>query len=56
MQFFTHMFKREMSLANNRSFREASASQDASANTPREKLEKRLSYLLHKLKLSNGTN
>ena len=41
-----------MSDANNRSFREASANQDASANIPREK---RLSCLLHKLKLSNGT-
>ena len=44
-----------MSHANNRSFREASAGQNASANIPREKLEKRLSYLLHKLKQSNGT-
>ena len=31
-----------MSHANNRSFREASASQNASTNIPREKLEKRL--------------
>ena len=44
-----------MSHANNRSFREASASQNASTNIPREKLERRLSCLLHKLKLSNGT-
>ena len=44
-----------MSHANNRSFREASASQNASINIPREKIEKRLSCLLHKLKLSNGT-
>ena len=44
-----------MSHANNRSFREASAGQNASANIPREKLEKRLSCWLHKLKLSNGT-
>ena len=44
-----------MSHANNRRFGEASANQDASANIPREKLEKRLSCLLHKLKLSNGT-
>ena len=41
--------------ANNRSFREASASQNASTNIPREKLETWLSCLLHKLKLSNGT-
>ena len=54
-QFFTHILQREMSHANNRSFREASASQNASTNIPREKLEKRLSCLLHKLKLSNGT-
>ena len=44
-----------MAHANNRSFREASASQNASTNIPREKLEKWLSYLLHKLKQSNGT-
>ena len=54
-QFFTHILEREMSHANNRSFREASASQNASTNIPREKLEKRLSCLLHKLKLSSGT-
>ena len=44
-----------MSHANNRSFREASASQNASINIPGENLEKWLSYLLHKLKQSNGT-
>ena len=55
MQFFKHILEREMSHANNRSFREASASQNASANIPCEKLEKRLSCLLHKLKLNNGT-
>ena len=44
-QFFTHILEREMSHANNRSFREASASQDASANIPREKLEKRLLFV-----------
>ena len=44
-----------MSHANNKSFREASASQNTSTNIPREKVEKRLSCLLHKLKLSNGT-
>ena len=48
------MLERELSHANNRSFREASASQNASTNIPREKLEKCLSYLLHKLKQSNG--
>ena len=50
-----HILEREMSHANNRSFREASASQNASTNIPREKIEKRLSCLLHKLKLNNGT-
>ena len=55
MQFFMHILEREMSHGNNRSFREASASENASANIPREKLKKRLSCLLHKLKLSNGT-
>ena len=49
------MLERELSHANNRSFREALASQNASTNIPCEKLEKRLSYLLHKLKQSNGT-
>ena len=44
-----------MSRANNRSFREASASQNASTNIPREKFEKWLTYLFHKLKQSNGT-
>ena len=44
-----------MSHANIRSFREASASQNALTNIPRKKLEKWLSYLLHKLKQSNGT-
>ena len=55
MQFFTHILERELSHANNRSFREALASQNASTNIPCEKLEKWLSYLLHKLKQSNGT-
>ena len=50
-----HTLEREMSHTNNRSFREASASQNASTNIPREKFEKWLSYLLHKLKQSNGT-
>ena len=54
-QFFTHILEREMSHASNRSFREASACHNASTNIPREKLEKRLSCLLHKIKLSNGT-
>ena len=54
-QFFTHILEREMPHANNRSFREASARQNVSTNIPREKLEKWLSCLLHKLKLSNGT-
>ena len=39
-QFFTHILEREMPHANNTSFREASASQNASTNIPREKLEK----------------
>ena len=43
-----------MSHANKKSFREASASQNASTDIPREKLENWLSCLLHKLK-SNGT-
>ena len=50
-----HILEREMSHANNRSFLEASASHNASTNIPREKLEKSLSWLLHKLKLGNGT-
>ena len=44
-----------MSHANNTSFQEASASQNASTNIPRKKLEKWLSCLLHKLKLGNRT-
>ena len=54
-QFFMHILQREMSHANNRSFLEASASHNASTNIPREKLQKSLSWLLHKLKLGNGT-
>ena len=38
-QFFTHISEREMSHANNRSFREDSVSQNASNNIPREKIE-----------------
>ena len=37
-----HTLEREMSHTNNRSFREASASQNTSTNIPREKLKKRL--------------
>ena len=48
MQFFKHILEREMSHANNRSFREASASQNASPNIPREKLEKRLLFASQK--------
>ena len=54
-QFFTHILEREMSHVNNRCLRAGSSSQNASTNIPREKLEKRLSCLLHKIKLSNGT-
>ena len=49
------ILEREMSHANNRGFREASASQNVSIIFPSEKLEEWLSCLLHKLKLSNGT-
>ena len=45
-QFFTHILEREMSHANNRSFREASASQNASTNIPREKKTQKETLLL----------
>jgi len=44
-QFFTHILEREMSHANKKSFREASASQNAPTDIPREKLENWLSCL-----------
>ena len=48
-QFLENILEREMSHANSRGFREASANQNAAMDSPHEKLEEWLFCLLHKL-------